>query len=289
MSLTKDKKIWRPGALRPGSKDLPNSGQITLDQINVEAGGVSKSSCSINDSDIRGLINKGSGVQMAMSEWHGASSSIEFVTSASRYSTGTNSVRSLSLTGLGIQTGDLVVVASSAQGLGDLWHGPITSGWTACDANQGYVNWQTSYRYYKQMGATVDTTFQISTSEGSWQYYNQPAIIVVFRNTAASPTNVASQIQTNQTLNFIPGSVSVANSDSLHIIVGTRAGNGEPNAKSGWTAVTNVKTTDQNGSFYSNSCTVWYKLGVYSGSANIGEVTYSGSYARINSAQLVFN
>ena len=52
---------------------LPTSGQIDLNAIHVEAGGSSGTQCSINDSDIRGLIGKASGVQMAFSEWYGAS------------------------------------------------------------------------------------------------------------------------------------------------------------------------------------------------------------------------
>ena len=53
---------------------LPSSGQITLNQIHVEAGGSSGSQVGINDSDVRGLISKGSATQMAFSEWYGASS-----------------------------------------------------------------------------------------------------------------------------------------------------------------------------------------------------------------------
>ncbi len=53
---------------------LPGSGTITLNQMHVEVGGTSGTSCSLNDSDIRGLIGKGSGVAMSFSEWYGASS-----------------------------------------------------------------------------------------------------------------------------------------------------------------------------------------------------------------------
>lgn len=55
---------------------LQSSGQISLNDIHVEAGGSSGSLCGINDSDIRGLISKSSGAQMAFNEWYGASSSI---------------------------------------------------------------------------------------------------------------------------------------------------------------------------------------------------------------------
>lgn len=56
---------------------LPTSGNsISLNQMHVEVGGTSSTLCSLNDSDIRGLISKGSGVTMAFNEWFGASASI---------------------------------------------------------------------------------------------------------------------------------------------------------------------------------------------------------------------
>jgi len=51
---------------------LPTSGAISLNQIHVEAGGISGTQASINDSDIRGLISKSSGVTMSFNEWYGA-------------------------------------------------------------------------------------------------------------------------------------------------------------------------------------------------------------------------
>ena len=53
---------------------LQSSGAISLNDIHVEAGGSSGTACTINDSDIRGLIGKGSGVSMNFAEWYGASS-----------------------------------------------------------------------------------------------------------------------------------------------------------------------------------------------------------------------
>lgn len=55
---------------------LQSSGQISLNDIHVEAGGSSGSLCAINDGDIRTLIGKSSGSQMGFNEWYGASSSI---------------------------------------------------------------------------------------------------------------------------------------------------------------------------------------------------------------------
>ena len=53
---------------------LPSSGQLTLNQIHIEAGGSSGTQVTLNDTDVRGLISKGSGAQNAISEYYGASS-----------------------------------------------------------------------------------------------------------------------------------------------------------------------------------------------------------------------
>jgi len=52
---------------------LPSSGAINLNEIHVEAGGSSGTSCFINDSDIRALISKASEAQMDFADWYGAS------------------------------------------------------------------------------------------------------------------------------------------------------------------------------------------------------------------------
>lgn len=51
---------------------LPTSGAISLNQIHIEAGGTTGTAASINDTDIRALIGKSSGVAMSFSEWYGA-------------------------------------------------------------------------------------------------------------------------------------------------------------------------------------------------------------------------
>ena len=52
---------------------LQSSGAISLNEIHIEAGGSSGTTASINDSDIRGLIDKSSGATMSFNEWYGAS------------------------------------------------------------------------------------------------------------------------------------------------------------------------------------------------------------------------
>jgi len=62
---------------------LQSSGAISLNDIHIEAGGSSGTLCTINDSDIRGLISKGSGATMSFNEWYGASASVSHQLSTS--------------------------------------------------------------------------------------------------------------------------------------------------------------------------------------------------------------
>lgn len=57
---------------------LQTSGAISLNEIHVEAGGTSGTLCTINDSDIRGLIGKASEATMSFNEWYGASATSPF-------------------------------------------------------------------------------------------------------------------------------------------------------------------------------------------------------------------
>ena len=72
---------------------LPSSGAISLNQIHVEAGGTSGTQCSINDSDIRGLINLGSTTAPKMfSSWYGASASYNRTVTVGNTTTGSGYV-----------------------------------------------------------------------------------------------------------------------------------------------------------------------------------------------------
>ena len=51
---------------------LQSSGAISLDDMHVEVDGTSGTTCSINDSDIRGLIDKSDGAQSSFNEFYGA-------------------------------------------------------------------------------------------------------------------------------------------------------------------------------------------------------------------------
>tara|TARA_B100000212_G_scaffold2973_1_gene2182 strand:- start:195 stop:992 length:798 start_codon:yes stop_codon:yes gene_type:complete len=55
---------------------LQASGQISLDDLHVEAGGTTGTECSMNDADIRDIISKGDGAQNSISEYYGQSSAV---------------------------------------------------------------------------------------------------------------------------------------------------------------------------------------------------------------------
>jgi hypothetical protein len=69
------------------------TGTISLNQIHVEAGGTSGTQASLNDADIRAIISKASGVQMAFSEWRGQSAALDTQTVGvgSKYSSSSTS------------------------------------------------------------------------------------------------------------------------------------------------------------------------------------------------------
>ena len=53
---------------------LQSSGQISLNDIHVEAGGTTGTQAALNDSDIRGLISASSASEMEFADFYGASS-----------------------------------------------------------------------------------------------------------------------------------------------------------------------------------------------------------------------
>lgn len=88
---------------------LPSSGQISLNQIHVEAGGSSGSQAAMNDSDIRAMIGKGSTSQNAFSEYYGVSSASPTITYKGRSYTTSNGFPSGSFN---LSSGTKIVVAA---------------------------------------------------------------------------------------------------------------------------------------------------------------------------------
>ena len=91
---------------------LQSSGAISLNEIHIEAGGTTGTSASINDSDIRGLIDKASGAQMSFSEWYGADFYINLTYVDKSSVEGSPSVSSISYPS-GTSSGDLIIACIS--------------------------------------------------------------------------------------------------------------------------------------------------------------------------------
>jgi len=62
---------------------LQSSGAISLDDMHVEVGGTSGTTCSLNDADIRALINVGGNTQQSIQQYYGKSSETSLPTGGS--------------------------------------------------------------------------------------------------------------------------------------------------------------------------------------------------------------
>ena len=69
---------------------LQTSGAISLNDIHIEVNGTSGTTCSINDADIRGLIDKGRGAQRSFNEIYVASNITHIVASGGSTTTSGN-------------------------------------------------------------------------------------------------------------------------------------------------------------------------------------------------------
>ena len=256
---------------------VTNGPQIDLGQIHAEAGGTATAQSALNDADIRALIGKASGTQMGMTEWYGAKAPIVYLGSTSTLQGGSNDdgVFSISLTSLGLQQGDMVIVACAQEGPGSgSTRGHTTSGWTQQTPN----TYQTSTSpgtaaYYKVMGASPDTSFGWTT--GSY-YFDLPMVAVAFRNVGTRTAQSISRTTYEQSVN-IP-TLTVANAGSVSILTTTRGGNNAKddgtsslNTPSGYTkAVTRYSINAGIGYNWQQAVDIFYKLNCPAGSLNPG-------------------
>lgn len=96
---------------------IPTSGAINLNNIHTDGvGGASGSAVSMNDSDIRGLIGKGSGATMSMSEWY--LNPPTYISSGSSQNTSTTSTLNVYTN---CNSGDLIVVSVGWRSSGELY------------------------------------------------------------------------------------------------------------------------------------------------------------------------
>lgn len=193
---------------------LQSSGQITLDDIHVEAGGTTGTQASINDADIRGLISATSGSEMQFSDWYGASSSASFVGSYTRQINGTsvlgeiNSGSPIDLTTAGVQVGDLVVIAITSDQ--QMTANPTFTGMTLTNL-AGTIDQQSPGRVLQYgFWQSGDSNPYVS----SYIYTGRPGVVLaaIFRNTNTSLLNSAAAT----------GTAGMPNPPSLSSVAGTK-------------------------------------------------------------------
>lgn len=193
---------------------LQSSGQITLDDIHVEAGGTTGTQASINDADIRGLVGATSGSEMQFSDWYGASSGASFVGSYTRQINGTSvlgaitSSNPIDLTSNGVQVGDLVVIAITSDNR--MTANPTFTGMTL--TNLAGTITQTAPGRVLQYGfwQSGDSNPYVS----SYIYTGSPGVVLaaIFRNTNTSLLNSATAT----------GTAGMPNPPSLSSVAGTK-------------------------------------------------------------------
>jgi len=175
---------------------LQTSGAISLNDIHVEAGGSSGTNCTINDSDIRGLISKGSGATMSFNEWYGAYAAQEFTITEGSYS---NYYGYLDRTGGSIQFGSInPLVYVDTDGANRTCEGLLvqrgtlffylrdytrTAGWTKIIILDG--NGTTTYEFLRTSGNLVTYS---GNNYNRWTWTSLPAGLVAQINGSGTTT-----------------------------------------------------------------------------------------------------
>jgi hypothetical protein len=211
---------------------LPTSGQITLNQIHLEAGGTSGSYVTINDSDIRGLspaagktINTTSGSMISFSDLHGASSGLELVTHGAIINTNNNSTSYSGSLAASCQSGDVVVIVK-ATGFGSNAYGTDT-------INGGSPTYRFSYRWwynpfyshhlvFHRTLTAAASSISLSCSEGSFARQGMYCYAFLLRGGATykdaasgAPTNYTHTVDSGASGNFLCSSILTDNAYAI--------------------------------------------------------------------------
>ena len=148
---------------------LPASGQITLDQIHVEAGGSTGTQATLNDTDIRTLAGISTG-QIAFNNLHGKSAGITLKSYGMVINTNSNSTSYSGSLSASVAVGDMIVLAKTT-GYGDYNYGSTTvqgSSPTIIASNRSWVNPIYGHFQFLRFTATsAASSISVSCSEGS--------------------------------------------------------------------------------------------------------------------------
>tara|TARA_B100001057_G_C22821084_1_gene939454 strand:+ start:1017 stop:1832 length:816 start_codon:yes stop_codon:yes gene_type:complete len=176
---------------------LPSSGQITINQIHVEAGGSSGTQVGINDADVRDMIGKGSTGQNTFSEYYGVSAAAPVATYKGRILTTGNGFPS-GYIALSAST-KIVVVAATIPGYRNTYISVGGSNMTmAADSFNSASNPNGSHSliYYKEM-TTPAQQYYFTGNGGSGRSVIYVWEITGYNSSTPSSTDTASTTTAN--------------------------------------------------------------------------------------------
>ena len=240
---------------------LPASGQITLDQIHVEAGGSTGTECGINDTDIRTLAGISSG-EIGFDDFRGKSTGITLKSYGMVINTNTNSTSYSGSLSASVAVGDMIVLAKTT-GYGDYNYGSTTvqgSSPTTITSNRVWSSPTYGHFQFLRFTATsAASSISVSCSEGST---NRQAMYVY-----AWLIGGGAQYEDNARRGASTGTLTVDTGEDGAIIVGSAYS---------WSAyaMPNLNNTDYETTFDRNYH-VWVGHAVQSGTA----ATYSMTVA----------
>jgi hypothetical protein len=267
---------------------LQSSGQITLNQIHLEAGGSSQTQASLNDADIRGLINKGSGAQMAMDEWYNASALPAYrsvSTGVIGSNSSNNSVESYSLTSLGAQQGDLVLVSICSDGPGSITPYNM-SGWGSLSGTGTNVTF-TQGMHFKVMGSSPESSFKITTGPYPFAL---PVVALCIKNIGGLATSYWSG--GSGVISVNPPARSVTTANSVGVVVLLRDDNAagvNASTPSGYTKIGSKYTSNAGlGYNWEQSVDVYYRLGLPTGTHDPSAISWGSGYDNAVATTAIF-
>jgi hypothetical protein len=170
---------------------LQNSGQISLNDIHIEAGGSTGTQAGLNDSDIRGLIDKASGAQSAFGDFYGASaySPATYIGTTTVSGSVNNTGITIDPANAGAQVGDLIILSGGGSGQTDNPAVTVGTGTNVTTHRKtgtltAYSSTATLLVSYIYQGSTARW---LTTSTGSYSGTPAACSVAVFRG----PTSVA--------------------------------------------------------------------------------------------------
>ena len=286
---------------------LQTSGAISLNDIHVEAGGTSGTTCSINDSDIRSLspasgytIPTGSGTTIDFGDFYGASSAAVYVGAAALGPTqhpnwDSSSEASPNVSSIG-QNGDLVIlVHGCGSGMSNYFLDGLkindssalntVAEYSTSSTSSGTINWGV----YWWIKASGQTNPYYNHQYDQYNGYGLSGGVMVFRNVTTlvgSATNYAGGLRT---YNDPPAVSSVSSTPKLWVAVGAHKTYNN-SAASGATpsGYTKPITDRTNANPYSTGTHMAYKIATNT-SEDPGVLTaYQNTYQYGRAATLAF-